>query len=151
VGDIVALVVIVVLVVLVVATVRGRRRTIVAKRGIGVGADLGGLADAPKYLVRDVRVVAPDRSEVVFVPEDGSDVDGSDVDGSDEGGSDDGGLGVLRFVVWLGRDDFGYDLLTGWRDATARVAMVLPPGSHLVRLRSVDTLQHLTLRRLEED
>jgi hypothetical protein len=133
VANVAAVVVLVVLVIYLVAMIRGRRRSVVAERGIGIGADLGGLADAPRVRVRDVHMTAPDRAEVLFAPEDPS-------DGPE-----------LRFVVWLRRDDFGYGLLNQWQNDAEPVALVLPPGSHLVRLRSVESLQHLTLRRLGED
>ena len=133
-ANVAVVVVIVVLVVYVAATIRGRRRGVVAQRGTGIGADLGGLADAPRVRVSDVRMVGPDRAEVVLAPDDPS-----------------GGPNEFRFVVWLRRDEFGYELLTQWQADADPVAMVLPPGSHLVRLRSVASLQHLTLRRLGED
>jgi hypothetical protein len=133
VANVAVVVILVVLIAYAVATIRRRRRGVVAERGISVGADLAALADAPRVHVREIRMVAPDRAEVVFAPED-----------------DAPGETPLRFVVWLRRDEFGYDLLTRWQAAGDPIALVLPPGSHLVRLRSVESLQHLTLRRLDE-
>lgn len=115
----------------VVATIRRRRRGIVAERGIGVGADLGGLADAPRVRVRRVQLTGPDRAEVILVPDDG--------EGEDE----------IRYTVWLEGGDFGYDLLNEWQRDNEPVAIVLPPGGRLIRLRSASTLQHLTLRRMD--
>ncbi len=131
-GSVVLVIVLAVVVAYIVSIIRRRRRGVVAERGFGVGADLGGLADAPRVWVRDVRLTGPDRAEVVFAPEDGS-----------EAGGD------LRVLVWLRRDEFGYGLLTEWQRDSEPVAIVLPPGGHLIRLRSTASLQHLTLRRLD--
>ena len=49
----------------------------------------------------------------------------------------------------LGADDSGFDLLHEWRRSASPLAIVIPPGSRLVRLRSIDSLQPLTLRRLD--
>jgi hypothetical protein len=56
----------------------------------------------------------------------------------------------LDFLVSLRDEDFGSDLLEEWRRSDSSIAIVIPPNSHLVRLRSVDSLQHLTLRRVED-
>jgi hypothetical protein len=68
--------------------------------------------------------------------------------GPDEG--PDGRPDGLAFVVALGEDDFGFGLLHDWKASASLIAMVLPPGSKLIRLRSVDSLQHLSLRRVED-
>ncbi len=133
-GSVVVVVILIVLIGYIVAMIRSRRRGVVAERGIGVGADLGGLADAPRVRVRDVRLAGPDRAEVVLAPEDGG-----------EAGDD------QRFVVWLRRDEFGYGLLTDWQRDREPIAIVLPPGGRLIRLRSTVSLQHLTLRRIDGD
>jgi hypothetical protein len=49
----------------------------------------------------------------------------------------------------LNEDDFGFGLLREWQRAGTAVAIVMPPDSHIVRLRSVDDLQPLTLRRVD--
>jgi hypothetical protein len=108
------------------AVFRARRRSLVPKRGLGVGADLGGLGDAPRVRVRSVARLSPDRVRVVFDPEEGSE---------------------MEFVFSLGEDEFGADLLDEWQHDGSPIAMVIPPDSPLVRLRSVESLQHLTLRQ----
>ena len=138
-GSVAVLLVLVVLIAYVIVTIRGRRRGIVAERGIGVGADLGGLADAPRVRVRRVQLTGPDRAEVAFVPE---------VSAIEEQSGD---PAETRYVVWLQRNDFGYELLNQWQRDGELVAIVLPPGGHLIRLRSATSLQHLTLRRLDGD
>ena len=57
----------------------------------------------------------------------------------------------IDLVVSLSEGDFGYQLLRDWQRTRATVAMVMPPESHIVRLRSVDDLQPLTLRRVDSE
>jgi hypothetical protein len=49
--------------------VRRRGRGIVARRGTGVGADLGALADQPRVRVRAVTKTGPDKVRLVLSPE----------------------------------------------------------------------------------
>jgi hypothetical protein len=126
VGSVLAIVVVIVVGYGVYAIFRARRRSLVPKRGLGVGADLGGLADAPRVRVRSVTRMSSDRVRVVFEPEEGSD---------------------MEFAFSLPEDDFGSTLLEEWQRDGSPIAMVIPPDSPLVRLRSVESLQHLTLRR----
>ncbi len=112
-----------------------RRHGIVAERGLSVGADLGTMNDAPRVRVRAVTATAPDRVRLALTP------DASGIDGGQ--GPD------LEFVVILGEEDFGFELLQQWRQSEAPLAMALP-GRHLVRLRSIDDLQPITLRRVDE-
>ena len=53
----------------------------------------------------------------------------------------------LDLVVVLRDEDFGLELLDQWQQSQAVLAIVMPPGSRLVRLRSIDDLQPVTLRR----
>jgi len=55
----------------------------------------------------------------------------------------------MEIVVSLGDDEFGSALLEEWQKDGSDIAMVIPPESQLVRLRSVESLQHLTLRRTD--
>jgi hypothetical protein len=119
--------------------VRGRRGGVVAKRGIGIGADLGTLADAPRVRVRSVTRTGLDRVRVVLVPEAATE------------GSGTTNPADLDLLVSLQEGDFGSDLLEQWQQSESSIAIVLPPDSRLVRLRSAESLQNLTLRRVEED
>lgn len=127
-------VVVVVLVVGAIAIVLRRRPGIVSRRGMSIGADLGLLADAPRVRVNAVAVEAPDRVRVVLTPEE-----------SGAGGA------TLDFSARLSEEEFGLRLLQDWERSGCWLAMVIPPGTHLVRLRSVDDLQHLTLRRVDDE
>jgi len=129
VGSVVLVLVVVLVVWAVVSFVRSRRHGLEAKRGLSIGADLGMLGDAPTVAVRAVTGAGPQRVRLVLAPESGPELD---------------------FVVSLSEDDFGFELLRTWQRAGSTLAIVMPPGSHIVRLRSVDDLQPLTLRRIDE-
>lgn len=125
----VALVIVVALVTwAVVSFVRSRRHGLEAKRGLSIGADLGMLADAPRVVVQAVTTTDPDTVRLVLTPDSGPDID---------------------LVVSLKEGEFGFEVLRQWQRARTAVAMVMPPGSHIVRLRSVEDLQPLTLRRVD--
>jgi hypothetical protein len=111
------------------------RRGIVAERGMSIGADLGALGDQTQVQVRAVTAEGPDRVRLVLAP----------------CPSDNPELGAwpdLDVVVSLREGDFGLELLRQWHRNEEVLAMVLPPGSQLVRLRSIGDLQPLTLRRI---
>ena len=129
-GGLLAIVAVVVVGYAVASVFRARRRSLVPKRGLGVAADLGGLADAPTVRIRSVTRVGPEQVRVVFDQADGPDID---------------------MVVALGDDEFGSALLEEWQRDGSEIALVIPPESRLVRLRSVQSLQHLTLRRADGD
>ncbi|HEX3540075.1 MAG TPA: hypothetical protein VHT75_06470 [Acidimicrobiales bacterium] len=125
---------------LIMYTLRRYRHGIVAERGTSIGADLGALSDAPRMLVQEVATAGPDRIHVVLRPASGSRAETSlpPATGRD-------------LYVRRGDDDFGLGLLQQWQRSGSPVAIVTPPGSRLVRLRSVDDLQHLTLRLVEDE
>jgi hypothetical protein len=131
VANVVFLLVLVVVVSLIVSTILRNRRGIVAERGMSIGADLGVLADTPKARVRTVEQVGPDRVHLVLAPETG--------------------LADVNLVVSLGVEEFGFGVLEGWEAAGSLVAVVMPPDTRIVRLRSVDDLQQLTLRRADTE
>jgi hypothetical protein len=138
VANIVVLLVGLLLVWCVVSFVRRHRRGIVAERGTSVGADLGALGDQPRVRVRAVTTAAPDRVHIVLTPDTGAD-----------------GRGLappdLGFLVALRQDEFGFELLHEWARTEQSVAIVLPPGSRIMRLRAIDDLQPLTLRCVDEE
>ena len=125
----IVVIIVVAVVWVVVAFVRNRRHGLEAKRGVSIGADLGKLADTPQVTVQAVTTTAPDRVRVVLTSQSGPDLD---------------------FVVSLSEQDFGFGLLRDWQRAGSAVAIVMPPDSHVVRLRSVEDLQPLTLRRVDD-
>jgi len=128
-ASVVLVVVVVLLTWIVVSFVRSRRHGLEAKRGLSIGADLGILGDTPRVAVRAVTPAGPGMVRVVLAPE----ALGPDID----------------LVVKLNEDDFGFELLNDWQRSGNKLALVMPPDSHIVRLRSIDDLQPLTLRRVD--
>ena len=97
--------------------------------GSSIGADLGALADQPRVQVVSVTQLGPERARLVLRPE----LEGADLD----------------LVVVLREGELGFELLHDWNRDGSLLAIVIPPGSRLVRLRSIDDLQPLTLRRAD--
>jgi hypothetical protein len=131
-GSVVLVALLVLLVGFLVSVIQRHRRSLVGQRGMSIGADLGALSDQPRVRVADLTAIGPKSARLVLTPESGT--------------SDD-----LIFAVSLSKADSNYDLVEEWRRSGASLAIVIPPGSRLVRLRSIDTLQPLTLRRLDID
>ena len=113
--------------------IQRNRRQLVPQRGTSVGADLGAMSDLPRVRVESVVAVGPGLVRVMFTPEAGESFPSPDLD----------------IVVSLGEDEFGFEQLHEWKRSGAALAVVFPPNSRLVRLRSVDDLQPLTLSRAE--
>jgi hypothetical protein len=122
----------------VISFVRRRQRGLVARRGMSIGADLGTLSDQPRVRVRAVTRAGPDRTHVVLTPESDPDDGPPSTPPSD-----------LDLVVLLKEEEFGFELLNQWKRLDKAVAIVMPPGTRIVRLRSIDDLQPLTLRRAD--
>lgn len=55
-----------------------------------------------------------------------------------------------ELLVFLRDDEVGFDTLEEWKQRQKALAIVMVPGNELVRLRSIDDLQPLTLRRVTE-
>jgi hypothetical protein len=106
-----------------------RRDSLVPKRGMGFAADMGAMAAATRVSVRAVTRTTPERVTVVLAPDDSTD--------------------ELTYVVSLAEDDFGFGVLESWQRDGSVIAFVIPRDSHLLRLRSVESLQSLTLRRVD--
>jgi hypothetical protein len=117
----------------IVSRIRRHRRGLVAERGTSIGADLAALADQPRARVRSVAQDQPGRVRLVLSPVPDASVPGPD----------------LEILVDLGADEFGFNQLEEWMRSQSVLAMVLPPDSHVLRLRALDDLQPLTLRRVD--
>ena len=131
-GSVVLVLLLALMVAFLVSVIQRRRRSLVGKRGTSIGADLGALSDQPRVRVADLITIGPDSARLVLTPEPATVED-------------------RIFVVSLKEGDSGYQLLLEWQRAGSSLAIVIPPGSRLVRLRSIDSLQPLTLRRLDVD
>jgi len=124
----------------VITGIRRNRRGLVAERGTSIGADLGALSDQPVVRVRTLTREGPGHYLLVLTPEPGPD-DAPVAQTSPD----------IEMVVNLTEDQFGFDLLREWERSKAPIAMVIPPESRLVRLRSIDDLQPLTLSRVDRE
>jgi hypothetical protein len=124
-----------------VALVRRRRRGIVAERGMSIGADIAALADQPRVRVRALSEAGPGRAMLVLSPE-----------GDTQAGDAYEGVAAapdLEVLVDLRTEDFGFRQLQEWQHSQSALAIVMPPDSHVLRLRAIDDMQPLTLRRVE--
>ena len=131
-GSVVLVLLLALVVAFLVSAIRRRRRSLVGQRGTSIGADLGALSDQPRVRVADLTTIGPGSARLVLRPDPATAED-------------------MVFVVSLKEGDSGYQLLEEWQRSGGLVAVVIPPASRLVRLRSIDTLQPLTLRRLDAD
>jgi len=59
------------------------------------------------------------------------------------------GMVARDYLIALNESDAGFELLRGWLEHQNVLGVVLPPESRIVRLRCLDDLQPLTLRRLD--
>jgi hypothetical protein len=116
--------------------VNRHRGSLVPRRGTSVGADLGALSDKPRVRVHTVTPLGANRVHLVL---------DADPDNVDRAGIMD--PADLDLVVFLQEGEAGLELLHEWARQQTLLAIVIPPGSRLVRLRAIDNLQPLTLRR----
>jgi hypothetical protein len=137
VSNVILLLVLVVVVWFVIALVQRRRRGLVAERGTSIGADLGTMNDQPRVRVSAVTKAGPDRVRVVLTSVDGGDPVVPDT-------------ADTELLVFLREEEVGFDTLEDWKKRQKTLAIVMVPGNELVRLRSIDDLQPLTLRRVSE-
>jgi hypothetical protein len=111
-----------------------RRATLVSRRGFGVGADLQRLNEVPRVRVCEVSITGPDVTRLGLVPartEDQSNVVTGDIS------------------VALNSSDPEYALLREWLERGSDLGVVMPDGGELIRLRNLEDLQPLTLRRVD--
>jgi len=122
--------------------VQRRGQGFVARRGTGPAADVGALRGSPRVRVSEVTGAGPDRVRIVLIPDTDDDAEPTNSDGT--------GTMELEVVVYLDQDEFGFELLHEWKRAGAPLALVMPADTRIIRLRSVNDLQPLTLRRADE-
>jgi hypothetical protein len=123
------------LVYLVARAILRRRASLVSKRGFGVAADVQRLNEVPRVRIREVSIAGPDIARLRLVPartEDAARVVTGDI------------------AVALNASDAEYALLREWLDRGSDLGIVMPEGTELIRLRNVEDLQPLTLRRVED-
>ena len=114
------------------------RRSLVGRRGWGPRADVGRLHDLPRVRVERLTLEGPDQARLVLTPVDGGEAAGS--------GS---ATAEVEATVALDERDPEYRILEEWLGARSVLGVVMPAESRLIRLRSLDDLQPITLRRLD--
>jgi hypothetical protein len=128
-------------------TIWRRRAQLIPQRGMGVRADIGRLRDAPRVRVSELTMTAPDAARLALETVQGPDA--TDSDPAEEQRADDGPGVTFEFSIAINESEPGYPLLQDWIERQCILGVVLPPDSPLIRLRCLDDLQPLTLRRLD--
>ena len=105
---------------------------------MGVRADVERLHDMPRVCVTDLTMTEPDVARLVLAPTTRDDLHASDTD-----------IVEFEFLIAINESEYGFALLRQWREHQSVLGVVIPPESRIIRLRSLDDLQPLTLRRLD--
>jgi len=127
-------------------TVWRRRAQLVSQRGMGVRADLERLRDVPRVRVSELTMTGPDVARLGLIAAPGGNRDGTDA--PTEIDSDPGQRVELEYSIAMNESDPGFPLLNDWIDRQCVLGVVIPPDSKLIRLRCLEDLQPLTLRRV---
>jgi hypothetical protein len=131
-------------VVVIAITIWRRRAQLVSTRGMGVRADLMRLKEVPRVRVSDLQMTGPDAAHLALVTAPADDGDGAE---APEGSDDESSIG-LEFSIEMNESEPGWALLRDWNERQCVLGCVIPPDSRLIRLRCLEDLQPLTLRRL---
>ena len=121
---------------LIISSIWRRRQSMVGRRGFGTSADIGRLHDVPRVRVQEVSVMGPDRVRLVLVAA-----------GEDD---DPGSATETEYLVALDADESTFDILHQWQANHQVLGAVVPDESRIIRLRALDDLQPVTLRRVED-
>lgn len=126
-------------------TIWRRRAQLVSVRGMGVRADLTRLHEVPRVRVTELTMTGPNAAHLALVTATAS---GEDDTESEEMTYEEGPIG-LEFSIEMNESEPGWGLLREWMQHQSVLGCVVPPDSRLIRLRCLEDLQPLTLRRLE--
>jgi hypothetical protein len=127
-------------------TIWRRKAQLVSKRGMGVRADLLRLHEVPRVRVKDLTMTGPDAARLALVAADVNGVDGESEER--ERPHEEGSIG-LEFSIEINESEPGWPLLREWIERQCVLGCVMPPDSRIIRLRCLEDLQPLTLRRLD--
>lgn len=105
-------------------------------RGFGTSADIGRLHDVPRVRVGELTVIGPEQARLVLVPASDAGVKAADAE--------------AEYLVAVAADEPAFDILRDWQANQRVLGAVAPNDSRILRLRSLDDLQPLTLRRLDD-
>jgi hypothetical protein len=115
-----------------------RRASLISTRGFGVRADVERLHDLPQVRVSDVKITDRNVARLVL----------ADASVNDDGASDSNSV-ELVFSVELNESDRRFDLLREWFERQSVLGIVLSSENQIIRLRCLEDLCPLTLRRLD--
>jgi len=121
---------------LIISAIWRRRRSMVGVRGFGPTADIGRLHDVPRVRVGELTVIGPERARLVLVPASDAGVHAADAE--------------AEYLVAVDAEEPAFDILRDWQANQRVLGAVAPNDSRILRLRSLDDLQPLTLRRLDD-
>lgn len=114
------------------------REQVISVRGMSTTADVGRLHDMPRVQARDLTMMGPDSAYLTVM-----------TTANPEGANPDPVGTEAEFLIAINESDPGFAIIQDWIERQSILGMVVPPASRLLRLRSVDDLQPLTLRRLD--
>jgi len=136
--------------IVVIRAVLRRRSRLVGQRGLGTGADVGRLRnDVPRVRIQSLVVVGPSRARLRFDPVSDSPLGDATVGDAPEEGPAAAGSEV-EYLIEIDERASGFRILHDWLEHRSVLGIVMPSGTPLIRLRGIDDLQPLTLRRLAE-
>jgi hypothetical protein len=115
------------------------RASLVSTRGFGVRADVGRLHDVPRVRIGEIRMTGARVARLTVVAAPPADDDDAPPDEAVE----------LAFDVEIDPADSSFALLQEWLVARSVLGIVLAPSTRIIRLRSLDDLRPLTLRRID--
>ena len=113
----------------------------VSRRGWGTAADIGRLHDVPRVRVQEVTIMGPEQVRLVLAS--------AGQDGEDDDSCGQAAAAETEYFVAVDADEPAFDILRQWQASQQVLGAVVPAGSRIIRLRSLDDLQPLTLRRLD--
>jgi hypothetical protein len=114
------------------------RAQVISVRGMSTTADVGRLHDMPRVQARDLTMMGPDSAYLTVM-----------TTANPEGANPDPVGTEAEFLIAINEGDPGFAQLHEWIERQSILGIVVPPASRLLRLRCVDDLQPLTLRRLD--
>jgi hypothetical protein len=114
------------------------RSSLISVRGFGIRADIGRLNDVPRVRIQTLAAIGDQRTRLVVASSPEKVESGSVSDPVE-----------LTFIVELDEQDAGFAQLHEWLEGQADLGFVLPPAGRIVRLRSIEDLQPLTLRLVD--
>jgi hypothetical protein len=115
-----------------------RRAGLISTRGFGVRADVEHLHDLPQVRVSALTMTDANVARLVLAD--------ANTKGSD---ASDSNRVELVFSVELNGSDRRFDLLREWLEDQSVLGVVLSPENQIIRLRCLEDLRPLTLRRLD--